>query len=380
MRTLQTTLLITAIAGLTACSPKDGFKDISAQVLGADTGKVSKYNVNKHLVNKVVCDPWGGENPPSVEHGIKASLFYRGVGVPRFYSAQEYVDLATPSTQSLFFSDLNVPTRMFSEGFSTQSSQVVKDDMGEKLIEYFGMKFTTTLKLKADQAEGDYELGVLADDGVVVKAMINGQMRPLIMNDGDHTTKMGCALSTLNFTRDTEIPIEVTYYQGPRYHIANVLMWRKAAEAGKDSSCGHEGNEHFFDPNNGSVAKQPYKDLLARGWEPISSENFFIPKDESYNPCVEGTAPVLTNFKVLEVFSEGVSVGWRTDLPATAQVLITNVATGETVVTQSDNILRTTHEVYISGLKSGVTYKAQAVSITADLGKGISNEVTFTTP
>lgn len=383
MGTLRTTLLMATLAGLgaglSACTPKDGFKDISAEVMGSD-GKMSKYDINKHLMNKVICDPWGEENPPSVENGIKAALFYRGAGVPRFYSAQDYVDHATPSTQSLFFSDLNVPTRMFSEGFATQTSQVVKDDAGEKLIEYFGMKFTTTLKIRPDQAEGDYELASLADDGVVVNVKINGQWRPLINNDGDHPTRMGCALTTLNFTHDTELPIEVTYYQGPRYHIANVMMWRKSAEAGRDAYCGHTGNEHFFDPNHGSVQLQPYKDLLARGWEPISASNYFIPSDEAYNPCVEGTKPVISSFQLREVFSQGVSVGWRTDIPATAQVLVTNVATGENIVTQTDNVLRQSHEVYISGLQSETTYTVQALAVSADLGKSVSEKVTFTTP
>lgn len=379
MRALRTTLMIATVTGLSACTAGNGFKDISAEVIGQDTGKVSKYDVNKHLMNKVVCDPFGGENPPSVEHGIKASLFYKGAAQPRYYSAQDYVDHTTKSSQSLFFTDLNVPSRMFSEGFANQTSQVVKDDAGERLIEFFGLKFQTTLKLRADQPEGDYELGTLADDGVVVNVKINGQWRPLINSDGDHSTKMGCALSTVNFSRDTEIPIEVTYYQGPRYHIANVLMWRLSSTAGADSSCGVMGTNHFFDPNN-SAPLQPYKDLQSRGWEPISAENFFIPVEESYNPCVEGTNPVISNFRTLEVFSEGVSVAWRTDIPATAQVLVTNVATGESIVTTTDNILRDFHEVYISGLQPETTYTAQAVAVSSDLGRSVSPAITFTTP
>jgi hypothetical protein len=365
---------------LVSCGPQFGLKGIHSDSDRTASGmKASKYDLNLHTMNKTVCDPFGGGTSQSPIHGLQASLFYSGAGSPRLSSSQDYVDKATKSTQALFFSDLNVPTRMFSEGFATQSSAVVKDDMGSKLIEYFGLKFETVLRLNSDQAEGDYELAVLADDGAVVKAQINGQWRTIVNNDGDHSTKMGCGLSVLNLSKDSAIPLEITYYQGPRFHIANVLMWRKSAASGQDPQCGKAGNEYFFDPAHASAPLQPYKDLLARGWEPISSNNFFVPNTSGYNPCVEGTNPVISSLVVSEILTNDVYLTWNTDIPAGSQVLLTHTTTGAQVMTDSDNLLGTSHRVHIGGLEAGATYKAQAVSISADLGKAISNELTFTT-
>lgn len=366
---------------LVSCNPKNTLETISVEMDDASPlalGK-SSFDINQNPLNKVVCDPWGGEEPPALDKGIVASLFYSGVGVPRYYSANDYVNHATPSQKLLFFTDMNVPTRMFSEGFATQTSSVVKDDMGEKLIEFFGLKFNTVLKLRGDQEEGSYELAVLADDGVIVKAKIGGVWTEIISNDGDHPTRMGCASATLQMSHDSAIPLEISYYQGPRYHIANVLMWRKSATAGGDAYCGHTGNELFFNPNQGSVQLQHYKDLLARGWAPISADNFYLPGQKTYNPCVEGTNPVISQFRTTEVFSNNVYLAWNTDIPATSQVLITKISTGEQTLTTSDNLLRTAHSIRINGLEEGTAYKAQAISISGDMGKSLSEEIFFNT-
>ena len=70
---------------------------------------------------------------------------------------------------------------------------------------------------------------------------------------------------------------------------------------------------------------------------------------------------------------------WSTDILATTQVIVTNVATGEQIVTQADNALRTDHSVLVSGLLGGTDYTAQAVSISSDLGKTLSAPISFST-
>ncbi len=69
-------------------------------------------------------------------------------------------------------------------------------------------------------------------------------------------------------------------------------------------------------------------------------------------------------------------LNWTTDIPATDQVLVTNTGTNVQTLTTSDNILRTTHSVPVTGLLPGVNYTLQAVSVGADLGKSISAPVT----
>jgi hypothetical protein len=383
---VQTTLLLAATSMvLSACVVKSSTPTESvSQTTYGEAIKYSKVDVNANPLDKTVCDPFGGNNSNSLEQGIKASLHYRIDSMPRMYKSEDYVTFAKKSDQKLFFADLNVPTRMFTEGFATQTNDVLKDDSNNKLIEYFGVKFETILKLSDTDEEGDYELALLSDDGTTLKVVGGTVAAPtyktIIANDGDHPTQMGCASELIHMSKDSAVPLQLTYYQGPRYHIANVLMWRKAAAAGKDALCGKQGNEYFFNPNAGSAELKPYKDLLARGWKVVAKENFFIPKSEAYNPCVEGTKPVITDFKTVEILNTGVFLRWTTDIPATSQVKLINKTTGEVILTQADNGLRLDHRVQVMDLQPGTTYSTQAVSISEDLGNSMSDPMEFTTP
>jgi hypothetical protein len=80
-----------------------------------------------------------------------------------------------------------------------------------------------------------------------------------------------------------------------------------------------------------------------------------------------------------EIVGQIVDLFWRTDIAATAQVQLTNMTTGVVTTTTSDNVLRTNHEVRLNGLQPNTVYKAQAISVSEDLGRTISAEITFQT-
>jgi hypothetical protein len=382
-----TTVLGITTAGLFSCEMKlqSAAEKISQSESGASISSL-KVNVNKYSSNKLVCDPF---NTPEVitstayQKGLKASLHYLDAGMPRLYKATDYVQFGKKSDKTVFLTDVNVPTRMFTEGFSTPSGQTLAKDSGEKLIEFFGLKMTSNLILTDLDEPGEYELAMLADDGsnLILKSGDGDNADELIINnDGDHPTRMGCANRTIRIVRNALLPIEITYYQGPKYHISNVLMWRKSTTAGQDPSCGKLGNNLFFNPNNKSEPQQAYKDLEARGWKVLKPDNFVVSVDKvDYNPCVKGTNPVITQFVVGEIVDQLVDLYFTTDVPATAQIQLTNQTTGAVTTTTSDNILRTNHMIRLTGLQPNTTYKAQAVSVSADLGRTISSEITFIT-
>lgn len=378
-------LFLTAtIAALSACTNQgqapSGTENASIPTYGS-----LAVNANLYRANKIVCDPLNGGQVTQkfYTNGIKAELYYRSTGMPIWSNAGAYVTNGTKSTQNIFLSDMNVPTRLFTEGFSTTQGQVLKDDQNNKLIEYFGLKMTTNIALTANDDEGDYEFASLADDGAVLKIKSGNSVTPdevLIQNDGDHPTRMGCSNQTVRLTKNTMLPVEMTYYQGPRYHIANVLMFRKSATAGQDASCGLTGNETYFDYNHFSEPQQAFKNLLARGWKVLMPDNFRISVDgATYNPCVAGTAPGINGFQLGEIILSDVTFIWETNIPATSQIILTEVLTGAVTVTDSDNMLRLDHEVLVTGLKPKTQYKAQAVSLSADLGRSSSSEIYFTT-
>lgn len=340
------------------------------------------YDINSYPLDSLVCDPFGGNGMTSPKNGIKSNLFYRSSTQPRYYSAADYIALATPLEQTLFFTDINVPTRSFNMGFSTQTDGVLKDDQGNVLIEYMGLKMRTDIGLTTEDEEGFYEFAILSDDGAVMKIKDGNQWTEIVNNDGDHPTKLGCSTTTIRMTQDTKLETEYLYYQGPRYHISNILMWRKLdpnnATAGQDSACGQMGNDLWFNGDGDSAPRTAYTELLARGWKVLKPQNYYLP-DQDYNPCTSGTAPTIDNLRLAELSGTNAFIAWGTDIPSTSQVLIVEVETGNTMLTTTDNILRTNHSVQLSGLKSNTTYRIQAVSVSEDLGKTVSTAIEFTT-
>lgn len=369
-----------------ACTPMhQGASEIAPEISGSiDQGagiRKSAYDVNKYSVTSTVCDPFGDNPDPRSNQGLKAQLWWLEAGTPRQSSVAGMIAKGKKSDRNLFFSALNVPTRMFDVGFAAETGDMVRADDNSSLIEYFALKFTSILRLAPAQSEGLYEFAVLADDGAILKFRdSDGVYRANVDNDGDHPTRLACGGSPLAMTRTSETPMSLEYYQGPRYHIALVVLMReyKANRAdnvnGKDPACGVTGNETWYDPST-SAPKQSYKDLLARGWKPVSKDNFALGNEVAFNPCKEGVAPVITNFQVLERFNDGFLVTWNTDIPATSSVVITDPA-GVAVGTTSDNILRTTHSVRTTGQKPATSYKLQAVSISDTYGRTVTPPVT----
>ncbi len=379
---IATSFIMTSACGIKLQTAKTG--NISQLELGQSFGAL-QVDVNKYSSQKVVCDPFTDVvtdivtiDPIDYQNGIKATLHYREDNMPRMYKAADYISFGRKSDKDIFLTDMNVPTRMFTAGFSTPIGDVLKKDSGERLIEYFGLKMTTNIVLTEDDSEGDYELAMLADDGSNLMIKSANPTQPnesLIENDGDHPTRMGCAKRTVNFKKGDLLPIEANYYQGPKYHISNVLIWRKSLTAGKDQSCGALGNHLYFNPNKNSEPQQAFKDLQARGWKILKPENFVISKDKTdYNPCVQGTAPVISGLILNDAEGQNVVLNWTTDIPATTQVQVTNMTTGLVTTTTSSNQLRTNHNVTVSNLNGNTTYSLRAVSVSDSMGRTVSTD------
>lgn len=334
----------------------------------------TQFDVNQYKLNKVVCDPLGDSQPVNSDGGLIAELFYVDARLHHHSRVQDYFDEGTQSTQKLFFTNIDVPTRVFDTGFPSQTGSKIHDDNGNELIEYFALRFKSVLTLGPDDQEGDYEFALLSDDGAILKMIdINGEETIIVDNDGDHPSKFGCGNQTVHMSRDTAIDVRLEYYQGPRRHIALVPMWRKVdSSTPEEKECGGLGNGRYFDFNHNSQPKKHYLDLLARGWKPIASENWQLPPSSIFNPCKEGTPAQISNFSVQATDNAEMVVTWQTDLPATSQVLIKDDQ-GNEWMTDSDNVLRTSHSIFVSeGLSRGHSYVVQGVSITEDFGKSLS--------
>ncbi len=265
-------------------------------VMALNLGCGANYAVN-HLSSEAltaapittVCNPFGSPVQLSPQYGIHASINYLTASQPRYSQVADYLEYGTAVPADVFLADLNVPTQPFMDGFGTTDGNSVEDNQGNKLLEYFSLHMTTSITLTSAQTPGDYQFAVLSDDGFVMTSNpLSASSQTVINNDGITATRMGCGMSPIHFDATTILPVTMDYFQGPRYEIAAVLMWRSfPTNPGdvKDPLCGASGDHEFFDPTQTPSAQQNnYKALLSRGWTPVGPSNFLL-TNGAINTC-----------------------------------------------------------------------------------------------
>lgn len=252
-----------------------------------------------------VCNPLNADSmsmATSSQNGLVGKLSYLLPGEPIAQSVFDFwfQNLLTGEFMAtrgmnvdLFSSQVNVPTRSFDLGFVPMGpeAEALTTEAGDLLVENFGIHYQSNLIL-GEAAAGRYEVATLSDDGSYLRiseALSDGGDF-ILDNDGTHPTRMKCSTQVIELDESSELPLELFYHQGPRYHVSLILMWRKLndeEEAGQDSLCGASGNSLFFDFSQvPSVPQQAYLDLLSRGWEVIPSSSFLLPNNQM-NPCVD---------------------------------------------------------------------------------------------
>lgn len=254
---------------------------------GCSPAQFSMYNdpgKNGSLTSDptLICDPFDRSNIVSATAGLKGSIHYLDSTQPQYSKSSDVIRNGQRVNADLFLSSVNVQPREFTAGFVSDGGAGIKDSNGQLLVEWFGLNLDSQLKLADGEAPGDYQLAVLSDDGATLKLKnSSGVFEPLIESEGAHSAKLACATKVVEMKSSTRLPMNLTYFQGPRTHIALMVMWRKIPAGTKslaDAECGKEdGNDYFFDAGTATRAatpKTPYKNLLARGWKPLSTGNF----------------------------------------------------------------------------------------------------------
>lgn len=342
--------------------------------LGGNTVKEGDTEVDVVDPSKVICNPIDDYTPTFLERGLVGKLFYLEDDQPRYSSVDEFITNAHEIDADLYMNRLFVPTRPWDRGFHTMNGELVTNPDGEALYEYFGIEVETELRLAPGQAPGDYQLAILADDGAILRDEDGNE---LVNNDGVHPTKMACATQAVYFDANTSLPVTIRYHQGPRFHIAMIVMMRPFPAdptAVNDVQCGRAGNSHFFDSTTTPpTAKANYYGLLERGWVPLEGANYKLPRNR--NPCVLQEQPLeITNVSLSGVTRNSVTVSWTTNVAASSKVWFKNTSTGAAGETAEDAALVTSHSVTVTGLSPNTLYSFKALSTTAGLQTGQSDE------
>jgi hypothetical protein len=251
-------------------------------LLGACGPASLTFRNNSQNANSGLSCPGGGSATTAI-NGLSGSLYYLPAGSANFNSVNDYINPIYLDPQAVFLNNLNVPTRLNTEGFPNLAGGVLTNTSGVNLVTNFALNMQSTVVLTPNEGAGDYQFGILSDDGAILESIdSNGVTQDLVNNDGLHPTLFGCSNQVVHFGISTQLNINVKYYQGPANEIALVLLWRKIPTGTTPNNlyCGDSGNTTFFDPTT-SKPQAEYNSMLALGWSPLTTQNFIMPQSSS---------------------------------------------------------------------------------------------------
>ncbi|MGZ3713288.1 MAG: hypothetical protein ACXVBE_16100, partial [Bdellovibrionota bacterium] len=248
---------------LCLCSPLLTGCELPATVAaGKSTVTIDSVSTSTNTdpqVSNPVCNPLGGTTSIGGQHGLKADLYYLDSSLPHYGAVADYLANGTKLDATLFFDQVNVPTRPFDAGFITTQGSVITTPQGNTLYEWFAIDFSTIIKLSSGDTAGQKQFALLADDGAILEQKVNDHWETVVDDDGTHATQFRAAHAPITFDAQSAVNFRLRYYQGPRYHIAVVLMWRDWNGTWNDPADGTNGNNLFFDSTHSpSVAQGPY--------------------------------------------------------------------------------------------------------------------------
>lgn len=253
-----------------------------------------------------VCDPSDPANLITERvHGVLGRIHVAlNTTEKGFKQASKYVQNIAPLSDHLILSSIAQREMRFDQGFMDGSGNplvlVSPGGVTSRLVEYFGLHLQSDISLPDEMPEGFYQFAVLSDDGASVKLGANGAGQVLIGNDGDHPTRMSCGPTSmvnasqrghyamLNLQHGDRLPIEVQYYQGPKYHISLMLVWRYLGVDAptlsiiKESDCGKAVSPGYF-WNSANGQETGFAALKSRGWKNVPAAAFSFKKE--VNAC-----------------------------------------------------------------------------------------------
>ncbi|QDK46749.1 hypothetical protein DOM22_17095 [Bdellovibrio sp. ZAP7] len=253
-------------------------------VTAKDKAGNSASKVVNFTAKKIVCDPFSASGI-SCRQGWKGNIFYFPGTTSGWTSLAKYFSEGVDAGVILYMSKIFVPVRTFSNGFPTTDGELVKKkaaDGGANLVEWFALRLGTILKLGASDSAGYYQFALISDDGskLYVAPAAGGAYATIIDNDNAHSATMKCSTSAIYMDSKSRMPAKIEYFQGPRYHIAVTLMYRKVSSASPAVSapCGAVDSNFYgsIDNTSGDYTGSKYQSALDDGWKPMSTDNFLL--------------------------------------------------------------------------------------------------------
>ncbi|MBY0470182.1 hypothetical protein K2X30_03370 [bacterium] len=293
-----------SLIGLSILAAGCGAEDPSAALAALSAGQ------KVYAKSLLSCNPLSGGSGQAIDYnlGLAARLYYTPAGQTNTSNrVSDYINNGADLGVDIFFNQVNVQPTYFTQGFPSEAGPAFRTPNGNILMEWFGIRYRSTLRL-ANKAPGRYQIATLSDDGSVLYIApngVNGNSVKLVDNDGQHATRMACSSDVITMDANTRIPIQLDYFQGPRYRLTSMMLWRHIPDnvdlnanpsALNDPACGVAGIDTFFVTNTNGTPSTPtqyYQNILSRGWEVIPEENFVLPNTDPANPCFPGGGVVI---------------------------------------------------------------------------------------
>ena len=227
-------------------------------------------------VQPPACDPLATSSSTICDKRLKAKLYFQP-GSPSYTTGWSDVNTYIQNGNfagEIYFSDLFIPTRSFSTGFPGVDNRT----------EYFALDITTKLQTSPQMPAGNYQLGIISDDGSIISYLNSASQEVEILNQNQYTPSMfGCATQNITLVDNQKISLRIRYFQAPKVAMGLVLLFRPWAQASFNTpfACGTV-SENMFGPfpvpvrTNGdrNYPGTSYEQLLNQGWKPIPSHSF----------------------------------------------------------------------------------------------------------
>jgi len=271
---------IETLAGCAGSSSSETTPLVVANVAMKDQGHILASPANGGMVADLYIEPREHMLAPDTQTVGCSQKGNGTLGIANYLSHPEWI------TGQYLFTDLNVPTRYFTDGFPLNGSSTSTVDS------YFTFDIKGTFHLDTSDLDGYYQFAAIADDAAEIRTATEGgsfdallvdDSKPAGANNGcleqTQPAHLSCSsvwgnqaaanIKTIHISPGQNIPLEVKYWEGPGQGIAFVVLYRRVADPNNtaslaDSSCGKELN---FSASGAGMT-----DLLTR-WKVVSSGN-----------------------------------------------------------------------------------------------------------
>ncbi len=238
---------------------------------------------------KVICDPLKGHDQlgKACEYGFIGNIYYiNKTNYEAFtqdfiwnqLNPNYFIVNGTKAASLINLSTINVPNRNFTEGFSGNGVEPLKNAQGETLIEYFGLDLFAGIKSSSSAENGKYMLLTASDDGTTIEMGLNDIFQvdknpknynySMILGNGKtQSVKVGC--SSLVDINETPKPIRVKYFQSLASEIAFSVYWKKIQTKEEEDDakllCGQNDRATI------------YQNILNKGFVIVPNKNVVTP-------------------------------------------------------------------------------------------------------